>query len=128
MSETDEEFVADMEWLHSHDREAALPPEKLSRLFVLARRGAGLALDRQYDVYAAAREEYRKKIAEQAARIERLESLLRPFAKAANGFDSYSIKNPEEWFCYGGVQGSGETTGAITVGDLRRARAALEGK
>lgn len=46
-SETDAEFVADMEWLHSHDREAALPPEKLARLFALARRGAGLTLDRQ---------------------------------------------------------------------------------
>lgn len=32
------------------------------------------ALNRQYDVYAAAREEYRKKIAEQAARIEQLEA------------------------------------------------------
>lgn len=41
-SETDDEFVADMEWLHSHDREAALPPEKLSRLFDLARRGAAV--------------------------------------------------------------------------------------
>lgn len=35
------------------------------------------ALNRQYDVYAAAREEYRKKIDEQAARIERLEKALR---------------------------------------------------
>ena len=76
-SETDAEFVADMEWLHSHDREAALPPEKLDRLFALARRGAGLALDRQYDVYAAAREEYHKKIAEQADEIERLRAALR---------------------------------------------------
>ena len=40
MAETDAEFVSDMEWLHSHDREAALPPEKLIRLFALARRGA----------------------------------------------------------------------------------------
>lgn len=38
------------------------------------------ALNRQYDVYAAAREEYRKKIAEQAARIEQLEAALRPLA------------------------------------------------
>lgn len=76
-SESDAEFVADMEWLHSHDREAALPPEKLARLFALARRGAGLALDQQYDVYAAAREEYRKKIAEQADEIERLRAALR---------------------------------------------------
>ena len=35
------------------------------------------ALNRQYDVYAAAREEYRKKIAEQAAEIERLRAALR---------------------------------------------------
>ena len=35
------------------------------------------ALNRQYDVYAAAREEYRKKIAEQAARIERLEAEIK---------------------------------------------------
>lgn len=41
-SETDAEFVADMEWLHSHDREAALPPEKLARLFALARRGVAI--------------------------------------------------------------------------------------
>ena len=35
------------------------------------------ALNRQYDVYAAARDEYRKKIAEQAAEIERLRADLR---------------------------------------------------
>jgi hypothetical protein len=57
--------------------------------------------------------------------VERLRALLEPFGKAADGFDGYNIKNPEEWFAYGGVQGSGETTGAITVGDLLRARAAL---
>lgn len=44
-SETDIEFVSDMEWLHSHDREAALPPEKLIRLFALARRGAETAAE-----------------------------------------------------------------------------------
>lgn len=60
------------------------------------------------------------------ARVKELGAALRPFAESAKGFDSYNIKNPEEWFCYGGVQGSGETTGAITVGDLRRARAILE--
>ena len=38
------------------------------------------ALNRQYDVYAAAREEYRKKIAEQAAEIERLRAALGLFA------------------------------------------------
>lgn len=39
------------------------------------------ALNRQYDVYAAAREEYRKKISEQAARIEQLENALREIAE-----------------------------------------------
>ena len=34
------------------------------------------ALNRQYDVYAAACEEYRKKIAEQAVEIERLRAAL----------------------------------------------------
>lgn len=38
------------------------------------------ALNRQYDVYAAAREEYRRKIAEQAAEIERLRAALLAFA------------------------------------------------
>ena len=38
------------------------------------------ALNRQYDVYAAAREEYRRKIAEQAAEIERLRATLEVFA------------------------------------------------
>lgn len=37
------------------------------------------ALNRQYDVYAAAREEYRKKIAEQADEIERLRAALAMF-------------------------------------------------
>lgn len=37
-------------------------------------------LQGQYDVYAAAREEYRKKIAEQAAEIERLREALREIA------------------------------------------------
>ena len=67
----------------------------------------------------------RRRVAETDVEIERLRALLEPFGKAADGFDGYNIKNPEEWFAYGGVQGSGETTGAITVGDLRRARAAL---
>jgi hypothetical protein len=41
------------------------------------------ALNRQYDVYAAAREEYRKKIAEQAAEIERLRAALEWIAGTA---------------------------------------------
>lgn len=38
------------------------------------------ALNRQYDVYAAAREEYRKKIAELAAQNEKLRAALRQVA------------------------------------------------
>ena len=54
------------------------------------------------------------------ADVEKLRAALEPFAKAAYGFDSYNIRDFEEWFAYSG-------TGAITVGDLRRARAALSG-
>lgn len=60
--------------------------------------------------------------------IERLRAALRPFAEAADGFDMTRIKNPEEWFAYRGIVSATESRGAITVGDLRRARAALEGK
>ena len=109
-SETDAEFVADMEWLHSHDREAALPPEKLARLFACARRGAGLALNQQYDVYAAAREEYCKKIAEQADEIERLRAALREIAGNPRGG---KINTPEKF----------DRDEFIAI-----ARAALEGK
>lgn len=59
---------------------------------------------------------------------ERLRAALRPFAEAADGFDMTRIKNPEEWFAYRGIVSSTESKGAITVGDLRRARAALEVK
>lgn len=62
---------------------------------------------------------------EAADRIEQLEAALRPFAVAANGFDAQRIKNPEEWFAYSGVTSNAGSVGAITVGDLRRARAAL---
>lgn len=58
----------------------------------------------------------------------RLRAALRPFAEAADGFDATRIKNPEEWFAYGGIVSATETKGAITVGDLRRARAALDGQ
>ena len=40
------------------------------------------ALNRQYDVYAAAREEYRKKIEELAAEVERLRAALGILQKA----------------------------------------------
>lgn len=38
---------------------------------------AAKMLNEQHDIYEKAREEYRKKISEQAARIERLEAALR---------------------------------------------------
>ena len=72
-SETDAEFVADMEWLHSHDREAALPPEKLDRLFALARCGA--AMDEAHAVGFREGAAHMQKA--QTARIERLEAALR---------------------------------------------------
>jgi len=53
--------------------------------------------------------------------------VLEPFAKAAYGFDGYNIKDPEEWFAYSGVKSADGTTGAITVGDLRRARTVFLG-
>ncbi len=65
---------------------------------------------------------------ELVAENERLRAVLRPFAEAADGFDMPRIKNPEEWFAYRGIVSATEAKGAITVGDLRRARAALEGK
>jgi len=66
---------------------------------------------------------------EAADEIERLRAALRPFAEAANGFDMQNVKNPEEWFAYGGIREGGQSpVGAITVGDLRRARTALQDK
>jgi hypothetical protein len=62
------------------------------------------------------------------AENERMRATLEPFAKAADGFDRSPIKNPEDVFAYAGVRGSDGDVGAITVGDLRRARAALEVK
>jgi hypothetical protein len=64
----------------------------------------------------------------QAKEIKRLHALLGPFAKAAESFDGMPIKNPEEWFAYRGVNAGGEVSGAITIGDLRRARAAFIAK
>lgn len=58
---------------------------------------------------------------------ERLRAALEPFAKAAESFAGMPIKNPEEWFAYRGVNAGGEVSGAITIGDLRRARAAIGG-
>ncbi len=58
----------------------------------------------------------------------RLRTALEPFAKSANAFDQLKHFKPEECFVYGGQSRPDGNVGAITVGDLRRARAALEGK
>jgi predicted nuclease with TOPRIM domain len=59
------------------------------------------------------------------ADVTKLRKALEPFANAAENFDDTIIKNAEEWFAYSGQQSHNETRGAITVGDLRRARATL---
>ena len=57
----------------------------------------------------------------------RLREALEPVASAADGFDGMPITNGEEWFAYKGKTSATGTVGALTVGDLRRARAALKG-
>jgi uncharacterized protein (DUF305 family) len=56
------------------------------------------------------------------ARIAELEAALKPFANAANNFDSMPVKNAEEWFVYSGVLDASGYSGAISVADLRAAR------
>ena len=58
--------------------------------------------------------------------INQLRAVLKPFAKAADCFDGWLIQNPEDFFAFTGLQTATTQSGAITVGDLRRARAALE--
>ena len=57
--------------------------------------------------------------------ITELVEALDPIAKAADNFDGMNIGNAEEWFCYSGQSRFEGQSGAITVGDLRRARAAI---
>jgi len=70
-------------------------------------------------------EEENKKL---RAKNKRLQAALEPFAKSANAFDQLKHFKPEECFVYGGQSRPDGNVGAITVGDLRRARAALEGR
>lgn len=60
-----------------------LPPNEIDQ--------AMQELNRQHDVYAAAREEYRKKIAEQADRIEQLEMAL--WEIAASDYATWGSRN-----------------------------------
>jgi chromosome segregation ATPase len=57
---------------------------------------------------------------------DKLRAALEPFAEAAQNFDDFPIKDAEQWFAYSGTSSQKENgKGAITVGDLRRARAVL---
>ena len=66
------------------------------------------------------------------ARVEALRerdaalAALKPFAEAAKNFDGMNINNEEEWFAYSGQSRFEGQKGAITVGDLRRARATID--
>jgi len=72
------------------------------------------ALNRQYDVYAAAREEYRKKIAELAAENEKLRAALRDARECVQAWSGYA----SEYF----------REKNDLAGDLARIDAALEEK
>jgi hypothetical protein len=67
-------------------------------------------------------------IDDQKREIERLREVLEFFAKAADCFDGMPIKDPSNWFAYGGTSSADGTTGAITVAHLRAARKALKGE
>jgi hypothetical protein len=67
-----------------------------------------------------------KRAPEMHAEIAKLREALEPFAKAAENFDGMNVKNTEEWFAYAGQASADGHSGSITVGDLRRARAALK--
>ena len=87
------------------------------------------ALNRQHDVYAAAREEYRKKIAEQAAEIERLRAALERIASldvprpVGHTFRADGVASKHDK-CWHGVTMSDECGVCLS----NYARAALEGK
>lgn len=82
------------------------------------------ALNHQYDVYAAAREEYRKKIDEQAAEIERLRAALREITDfEVFGFAITDTHSGGDVFC----EGTNRFVREDDVVKIRRiARAALE--
>jgi hypothetical protein len=52
--------------------------------------------------------------------------VLKPFEMAARNFESFNIKDPREWFAYGGVQDADGHHGGISVHDIRAARAFVE--
>jgi hypothetical protein len=72
-------------------------------------------------------EDAEAELAAERERTTKLREALEPFAKAAENFDDFPIKDAEQWFAYSGTSSQKENgKGAITVGDLRRARAVLK--
>jgi predicted nuclease with TOPRIM domain len=89
---------------------------------------AELAAERERARSAERREgNLRDHIVHLGMRVATLREALEPFAVAAENFDSFPIKDAEQWFAYSGVSSQKDNgEGAITVGDLRRARAVLK--
>jgi len=86
------------------------------------------AIAQQRDQLAAAN----SRITELTAEIERLREVARPLADAAEAFDRMPIHDPEQWSLWSSSSNHPNyPSRQITVGDARRARAALshqEGK
>lgn len=53
--------------------------------------------------------------------LEKAKEALKPFAEASKCFDTYPIKDPDEWYAYSGTTSGGSNEGAITVTHLRAA-------
>jgi len=63
------------------------------------------------------------------AELAEAHRVIEPFAEAADNFDNFKITDPNEWFAYGGISSAdSDREGAITVGDLRRARSFRDGQ
>lgn len=81
--------------------------------------------DRYYDQWLTAKARNQKLTVE----LRRLRDAMKPFVAAANTFDGLrAIIAPEDCFAYSGISRADGPIGAITVADLRRARAAFMGE
>lgn len=121
---TDEEFISRIratptllsimlqidDALEARDKEIAEKSARIAELHKEVR-----IMDSEYKTAIA-------RIAELEAENEKLREVLKPFANAANNFDSMPFKNAEEWFVYSGVLDASGYSGAISVADLRAAR------
>lgn len=108
-------------WLEGWDAAAAVAERDAAVARAEANRRAAKARQSHID-------DLQKMLDASEAERDGLRAVLRPFAKAADNFDSFPIKDAEGWFAYSGQSSFNKVTGAITVGDLRRARAALGGQ